>query len=132
MPMSTTQLDPVSVAIALASVVFGPALASVIGPYAVIILSATVGAAWALGRRSPDARLGAAWYFVRLNATAILVTVSLARLTGEWLGVTDQAWLLAPVALVVGGIGDDWPAAGKWLAAAFGRLIERRTGGGQS
>ena len=38
------QLDPVSVAIALASI---------IGPYAVIIISATVGAAWALWRRDP-------------------------------------------------------------------------------
>jgi len=45
----------VSVAIALAGVLFGPALASIIGPYAVIIIiiSPTVGAAWALGRRDP-------------------------------------------------------------------------------
>lgn len=46
-------LDPVSVAIALASILFGPPLAAIIGPYAVILISATVGAAWALGRRDP-------------------------------------------------------------------------------
>ena len=51
--MNTSQLDPVSVAIALAGVLFGPALASIIGPYAVIIISPTVGAAWALWRRDP-------------------------------------------------------------------------------
>ena len=51
--MNTSQLDPVSVAIALAGVLFGPALAGIIGPYAVIIISATVGAAWALWRRDP-------------------------------------------------------------------------------
>ena len=116
--------------IALASVLFGPALAGIIGPYAVIIISATVGAAWALGRRDPAARLSAAWYFLRLNATAAVVTVSLAKLTGLWLGMEDHSWLLAPVALVVGGVGDDWPALGKWLVAMAGRVFERRAGGG--
>ena len=128
--MNTSHLDPVSVSIALASVLFGPALAGVIGPYAVIIISATVGAAWALGRRDPAARLSAAWYFLRLNATAAVVTVSLAKLAGLWLGMEDHSWLLAPVALVVGGVGDDWPAVGKWLVAMAGRIFERRTGGG--
>ena len=123
------QLDPVSVAIALASVIFGPALAAVIGPYAVIIVSATVGAAWALGRREPGARLGAAWYFLRLNATAVLVTVSLAKLAGQWVGQQNTTWLLAPIALLVGGVGDDWPRIGRWLLERAGRLIERRAGG---
>ena len=123
------QLDPVSVAIALASVIFGPALAAVIGPYAVIIVSATVGAAWALGRREPGARLGAAWYFLRLNATAVLVTVSLANLAGQWAGLQNTTWLLAPIALLVGGVGDDWPRIGRWLLERAGRLIERRAGG---
>ena len=123
------QLDPVSVAIALASVIFGPALAAVIGPYAVILLGATVGAAWALGRREPGARLGAAWYFLRLNATAVLVTVSLANLAGQWAGQQNTTWLLAPIALLVGGVGDDWPRIGRWLLERAGRLIERRAGG---
>lgn len=128
--MNSSQLDPVSVAIALASVLFGPPLAAIIGPYAVILISATVGAAWSLGRRDPAAKLSAAWYFLRLNATAILVTVSVAKLAGIWLGLADHSWLLAPIALVVGGVGDDWPGVGKWLVATAGRIFERRTGGG--
>ena len=127
--MTPSQLDPVSVAIALAGVIFGPALASIVGPYAVIIISATVGAAWALGRRDKAARLGAAWYFLRLNATAVLVTVGLANLAGRWLGLTDHSWLLAPIALIVGGVGDDWPKVGRWLLVRAGRVLERRTGG---
>ena len=123
------QLDPVSVAIALASVIFGPALAAVIGPYAVIIVSATVGAAWALGRREPGARLGAAWYFLRLNATAVLVTAGMATLAGRWMGIAETNWMLAPIALLVGGVGDDWPRIGRWLLERAGRLIERRAGG---
>ena len=127
--MNTSQLDPVSVAIALASILFGPHLAAIIGPYAVILISATVGAAWALGRRDPAAKVSAAWYFLRLNATAILITVSIAKLAGIWLGVADHSWLLAPIALVVGGVGDDWPVVGRWLVAAAGRIFERRAGG---
>lgn len=128
--MAPQQLDPVSVGIAVAGVIFGPALAGIIGPYAVIIISATVGAAWALGRRDPAARLGAAWYFLRLNATAVLVTVGLANLAARWLGVSDHTWLLAPIALIVGGVGDDWPRVGRWLLVRAGRLFERRTGSG--
>ncbi len=132
MPMNSSQLDPVSVAIALAGVLFGPALAGVIGPYAVIIISATVGAAWALGRREPDAKLRAAWYFLRLNATAVLVTVSLANLAARWVGADESHWMLAPIALLVGCVGDDWPRVGRWLLVRAGRLLERRVGGGDA
>lgn len=127
--MTPSHLDPVSVSIALASIIFGPALAGVIGPYAVIIISSTVGAAWALGRRDPAARLSAAWYFLRLNATAVLITVSLANLAARWLGADDSRWMLAPIALLVGCIGDDWPRVGRWLLMRASRVIERRTGG---
>lgn len=127
--MGGNQLDPVSVAIALAGVLFGPTLAGVIGPYAVIFISCTVGAGWALGRRDPAARLSAAWYFLRLNATAAIVTVGLARVAGHWIGDDDHSWLLAPIALIVGGVGDDWPHVGRWLLQRAARILERRAGG---
>lgn len=127
--MNQPPLDPVSVAIAISSVVFGPTLAAVIGPYAVIIIASTVGAAWALGRRDPGARLGAALYFLRLNATAVLVTVGLANLGARWLGYDDTRWMLAPIALVVGGVGDDWPRVGRWILHRVARVLERRAGG---
>lgn len=95
------QLDPVNVAVALASVIFGQALAGIIGSYAVILIASTVGAAWALGRRDPGARLGAAWDFLRLNATAVLITVGLANVAGRWLGHDDTTWMLAPIALLM-------------------------------
>lgn len=129
--MNPTPLEPVSVAVALAGVIFGPALASLIGPYAVIIISATVGAAWALGRRDPAARLGAVWYFLRLNATAVIVTVGLATLAGRWLGINDHSWLLAPIALFVGGVGDDWPKVGQWILLRAARVLERKAAGGE-
>ncbi len=123
------QLDPVNVAIALASVIFGPALAGVIGPYAVILIASTVGAAWSLGRRDPSARLGAAWYFLRLNATAVVLTAGLANLAGRWVAGDDTTWMLAPIALLVGGVGDDWPRFCRWIGLRVIRLFERRAGG---
>jgi hypothetical protein len=123
------QLEPTNVAIALASVLFGPALAGVIGPYAVILIASTVGAAWALGRRDPSARLGAAGYFLRLNATALLITAGLSAMAGHWLGFEETNWMLAPIALFVGGVGDDWPKIGRWVIERLGRILERRAGG---
>ena len=51
--VNTLQLDPANVPITLASVIFGPPLAAIIGHHAVILISPTVGAAWALWRRDP-------------------------------------------------------------------------------
>lgn len=128
--MPSSHLEPVSAAVVLASVMFSPVLSEIIGPYAVIIICATVGASWSLGRRDPDAKLSAAGYFLRLNATAAVVTVGLAKLAGTWFGVEDYTWLLSLIALTVGAIGDDWPAVGKWAIALIGRIFERRSGGG--
>lgn len=121
-------LEPVNVAVAILSLMLGPALASVVGPYAVIMLASTVGAAWSLGRRNTGTKLSAASYFLLINGTAILVTVSAATQLAQWIGAKDAGWLLAPVALIIGGVGQDWPSIIKWAAARAMRLIERRAG----
>lgn len=121
-------LEPVNVAVAILSLMLGPALASVVGPYAVIMLASTVGAAWSLGRANTRTKLSAASYFLLINGTAILVTVSAATQLAKWIGATDAGWLLAPVALIIGGVGQDWPAIIKWAASRAMRLIERRSG----
>lgn len=124
--MNNTNLDPVTVMTALATILLGPKLASVIGPYAVILIAATTGAAWALGRRVASGRVTAVWYFVRMNATAVLLTVSIAAIARLFFGLDEDRWLLAPIALLVGGVGDDWPTIGRWVLERMGRLIERR------
>lgn len=127
--LSTSSLDPVNVAIAVAAVIFGPALSGFIGPYAVILLGATVGASWSLGRRIPSTgRFSAVWFFVRINVTASLLTVSLANFAGHWLGTTDHNWLLTVVSMFVGGVGDDWPRLGAWLVRRGARGFEKVTG----
>lgn len=129
MTISTSSIDPVSAAVALASVIFGPTLAGFIGPYSVIFLGSTVGASWALGRRQTRAsRAGAVWFFARLNITAALLTVSIATTIGNWMGAADHNWLLGVVAMLVGGVGDDWPHLGAWLLRRGARIAEKVTG----
>lgn len=126
----TQQLDPVSLAVALAGVAVSPQVAALIGPYAVIVLAATTGAAWSLGRREPTLRRDAVWFFLKLNATAVLLVVGLATLvTRVWPNFSGVDWMLAPISLLVGGVGDDWPDVGRWVIQRLGRLVERNTGG---
>lgn len=127
------KIDPISVATAFASTLFGAELAHFIGPYAVILLASTTGAAWALGRHPPlEGRFKAIWFFARLNMLALLLTVPLAAFAGNVFSLEDSSWLLAPIALFVGGVGNDWPSVGTWVAKRLGRLIERRTDTGDS
>ena len=128
----SNHLDPVSVAVVLASTLFGPQLAAIIGPYAVILLGATVGAAWALGRRETDKKSNAVAYFALINGTAVLVTVGISNLVGRWMGHADANWLLAPVAMVIGGVGHDWPAVLKTVQEKVMGLWGKRMDGGQS
>lgn len=123
------KLDPVTVAILLAGTVLGPDLAHVIGPYAAILLASSTGAAWALGRRDPlHGWTSVVWYFSRINFTSLILTVPLTFLLIRTFGLEWANWMLVPVGLLIGGIGDDWPQVGKWVVSRLGRLIERRAG----
>ena len=121
-------IDPITAAVAIASILFGPTMSAIIGPYAVIIVSSTVGASWALGRRASVPKFGAAWFFLRINMTACLLTVLLARFIGQYIGAEEHSWLLAPTAMFIGGVGDDWPHIAKWLILRIGRVFDRRMG----
>jgi len=128
-PAMQTKIDPISASTAFASVLFGPDLAHIIGPYAVILLASTTGAAWALGRTEPmSSRLDATLFFVRLNLMALLLTVPAAHAATRAFDIHDTSWLLAPIALMIGAIGNDWPKVGKWVLTRVARLFERRTG----
>lgn len=123
-------LDPTAALTVVMASVFGSELSAIIGPYAVIVLAATTGAGWGLGRCAPMNKWEGAWYFLKLNLTAILVTVPLSTGVQNILGWHDANWLLVPVGLLVGGVGNDWPKVGAWFVNWLGRLIERRSGTG--
>ena len=112
-------LDPTHVAVTVASAVLAPALAEVVGPYVIIFIASTIGASWALGRQATMTRLKALLFFLRINFTAAIVTSSIASALAEQLGyasgTVEGLWLIAPIALVIGGVGDDWPALIRWV-----------------
>lgn len=122
-------LDPVSALVALLSILLGPTLANIIGPYAVILIASTLGASWALGRREPASRMSAVLFFARLNVLALLITVSLAQMARHFGLPVDPRYLLVPFAILIGGIGDDWPDVGRWLLNRIARLADRRIDG---
>lgn len=107
---------------------FGPDLAHIIGPYAVIMVGSTTGAGWALGRAEPmSSRLEAILFFVRLNFMAVLLTVPFAAGAKWAFDLDDNNWMLVPIALFIGAVGNDWPVLGRWVLTRVGRLFERRT-----
>ncbi len=110
-PPPHTSLDPITVASAIAAALgISVPLASLIGPYAVIIVAAITGGATALSRRPETTRLGAGGFLARVGATATVLTAGAAELAVRYWPALDgmSHWLLAPIAFVIGLIGDDW------------------------
>jgi hypothetical protein len=102
-------VDAVGLSIIIAASVFSPRMAEVIGPYVLIAAASVIGASFALARRPPSSRWRATFYFLRVVGLAILLTVWLST----WLSAKNPDFseraLLAPVALLIGFIGDGWP-----------------------
>lgn len=120
------QLDPVSVMVTLMAAVLSPAVSAVLGPYAVILLAATTGAAWSLGRREPSTKASALWFFMRVNMTAFLLTWSIVQLVMKVYALDQMEWAFAMVAFGIGLVGDEWPAVRRWLADRLTTVIDRR------
>jgi hypothetical protein len=113
----------------LLALVFSPRLSAVLAPYAVIIVGALLGVGWGLKRRPIDSKSGK-WSFVALMlGTALVFTMPAALLLERYLGAASYQWMLAPLAALIGAVGNDWPSVGSWLAQAFGRLITRKVEG---
>lgn len=84
------KLDPVNAAIAIATLIFGPAMAAFIGPYSVIVIAATVGAAWSLRRyKKQCAAVEVVSYFALMVFTAILLTVAATNALASWLQIAE-------------------------------------------
>lgn len=124
-----SNLDIVYVTVAILSGLFGPQMAAVVGPYAVIFLSAIGGAAWSIGRRPSNVRSvgNDTFFFLRLAITAIMVTGGIAVFAERWTGVGTRQWTLPVIALLIGAVGDDWPAVGRWFAGVVRRWAAKRT-----
>jgi hypothetical protein len=123
-------LDIVTAAIALAGLVFAPAVAHAVGPYAVILLGAILGAAISAGLRPPDSRIGGATHMLIWVGLTVVLTVPASMVAVNYMPHVEVRWLLGPMAILIAGIGHQWPDVVRWglsLAKRFAeRFIEKR------
>lgn len=103
----SVDLDPFTVAVALAGAFFGPKLSYYIGAYGLILAGWFAGVLFGLYRRGPDAKLPI-WAFVMATMVGSLgITVPAAELASHYLPFGLTA-LLFPVAFVVPAFPDKW------------------------
>lgn len=99
------------------------------GPYAVIAFAGLAGALWPLSASTTGTRLAGAWLLLRCTLTAIVLTVFIAKIIERAWGVPVNE-SLAPVALVIGALGNGWrpvfSAIGEALQAVTMRLGGKR------
>lgn len=106
-----------------AVVLLGP----MVGPYALIALSALAGAMWPLSSAKLDGRVDGAWLLFRCTLMAIL-------LTGFMSGIIERAWgiqvveSLGPVAFSIGALGNGWKPVFSALGDAMKAIIGRAGG----
>ena len=98
------------------------------GPYALIVFSALAGALWPLSASATQTRIDGAWLLLRCTLTAILLTVFIAQgLDKFWEIPATEA--LAPVALIIGAMGNGWrpvfAAIGAAISAVIGKAGDR-------
>lgn len=118
------QIDIVTVVTALAALVFSQELAEMIGPYTVIVVGSILGGAIATGRRDVPGFWPGAGFLLAMVTLALLCTVPLSLFISQYIGA-DHRWLLGPVAVLIAGIGPDWPKLGIWAVDQARGVIER-------
>lgn len=119
-----TILDAVGIFVLISAAMFSPDVAAVVGPYLVIIAASAIGASFALIRRDVGTRVGAAFYFLRVCGLATLLTVGLSSLLAMISPTLTERMLIAPVALGLGLIGDNYPEAARWVVKKVSSFID--------
>lgn len=103
---SPPQIDVVTLAVAVSAGLFGPELAAVVAPYAVIIIASTLGAGWSAGRIAVKTRQAIVWHMLGMVGLALLVSVPLAEVVSLKVGYPVN-WVLGPLAAGIGAVGPD-------------------------
>ena len=96
------------------------------GPYALIVISAISGAMWPLSSAATPTRLAGAWLLLRCAATALVLTGLLAALIEKQWGVAAHE-TLAPVAFVIGALGNGWRPVFDAVGTVAASLINSKS-----
>lgn len=116
--------DIVGLCVFIATLLFSAEVAEVVGPYLVIITASAIGASFSLKRREKSTRTSAILFFLRVCGLAALLTVGVSAMVAGYYPSLTERVLLAPVAFIVGLVGDDWPAIGWWVVAKVSTFID--------
>lgn len=117
-PTSTASISLTVLAVGF----FGP----LAGPYAVIIFAALSGAMWPLSAHTTGSKLAGAWLLLRCTLTAVAMTAVLATLLERHLHVPIGEGL-APIALIIGALGNGWRPVFEAVSNAMAAIVGRRS-----
>lgn len=125
--------DVVGFFIFMAALLFSNEVAAVVGPYMVIVVASAIGASFALSRRPTSTRVSAILFFARVCGVAVLGTVAASIVAATFYPSLTERVLIAPVAFVIGLVGDNWPDIALWAGRKVNALVDvliRLKGGG--
>lgn len=109
------------------TVIFVALLGPMAGPYALIAFAALAGAMWPLSASATATRMDGAWLLLRCTLMAVVLTVFLASgIERLWAIPANEA--LAPVALIIGALGNGWRPVFESLGEVINALIGRAGG----
>jgi hypothetical protein len=122
---SSPDLTPVHLVTLLASVVFGPQMAIVVGPYVVIAIASMGGAAVMVMQREGDSLARACVYFLAAVLLALFVTVPLSKGVASLWGPLEENWLYAPLGAAMAFSADKWTSViFPWAARKVNALVD--------
>ena len=131
--MNQPVVDIVGLFVFIAAIFFSADVAAVAGPYLVIVIAAAIGGSFAVARRDKTTRASAVFFFARVVGLAVLLTVGVAASVSAYRPDLTPRVVIAPIALLIGFIGDDWGMLlGKITRVIYGALDLVRGKGGTS
>ena len=100
------------------------------GPYVLIALAAMAGSLWPLSAARTSSAADGAWLLIRCTLTALVLTSLLASIVERLWGVPVSEGL-APVALLIGSMGNGWRPVLSGLANVLRNAILGPQDGGR-
>jgi len=97
------------------------------GPYALIVFAALAGSLWPLSSADAMTRTAGAWLMLRCTLTAVVLTAAVSNYIQTRYEV-QAGEAFAPVAFLIGALGNGWRPLFAAVTAAFSRII----GGGKA
>lgn len=125
--MSQPNLDPVSLAVAIAATLVGQQMAPFAGAYTVIIF-AWLGGVFAYLLRKETLKRGKTAKFVFVSFVVTIGTTWVAAVYLSAKVSIESTYLLFPIAFLIPAVGEDWVTLARWGIKLWKGRAERAAG----